>query len=690
MNPQLEETSHRSAMNGCPSPSPSSAERRRDANAGDYHQRERAELRCLDAEAHAELGMALLQAGALAEAAATFEKALRLRPEWVEVQATLAITLQQLGQGDEAVAAYRQALTLDAEDARAHSNLGVLLQTLGRSAEAVECLRRAIDLEPAFAEAHANLGVTLRSMGQFAPAIAALQQAVELKPTYAEAHANLGSCLHALGRVSEAATSLRVATILNPQYVEAFQNLGVVLHSLGRPGDAASACRSAIGLGLERADVYLLMGVALQDIDRQDEALAAYRRAIDIDPTSADAYSNLGVVLLEQSRHDEAISAFRKASAILPTHRHACANLSIALHEQGRDDEAAECFERALATNSEDADVYSNFAMLRIHQARFEDALVLLARAAALNQDHGRPLPERVQIPGYRVKHDREQLQLLRQRGLINSEFVGYVDCIESIAQRCSAQERTNAVTVEGAEVAHVAPSYNRLVHLPRPPTFSAPYLNPALEIEKIERQYLESKPEVVSIDDFLAPSALAALRNFCLEATVWKKEYPNGYLGATLKDGFASPLLLHIAEDLRLRFPRIFGQHLLEQAWAFKYDSTMKGINVHADFARVNVNFWITPDEACSSPDRGGLIVWDKESPRDWSFQKYNGDEAHIRRFLSQSGAKAIRIPYRANRCVLFNSTLFHETDRFEFNDAYEDRRVNVTLLYGKGLKMR
>ena len=70
-----------------------------------------------------------------------------------------------------------------------------------------------------------------------------------------------------------------------------------------------------------------------------------------------------------------------------------------------------------------------------------------------------------------------------------------------------------------------------------------------------------------------------------------------------------------------------------------FKYDSSLTGINMHADFAAVNVNFWITPDEANLDPDSGGLVIWDKAAPLDWDFAKYNNDEAAIRDFLA-SGA--------------------------------------------------
>ena len=41
------------------------------------------------------------------------------------------------------------------------------------------------------------------------------------------------------------------------------------------------------------------------------------------------------------------------------------------------------------------------------------------------------------------------------------------------------------------------------------------------------------------------------------------------------------------------------------------------------------------------------------------------------------------MRIPYKSNRAVIFNSKLYHVTDKIEFKDNYKDRRVNITFLY-------
>eukprot|EP00543_Licmophora_paradoxa_P019250 CAMPEP_0202460704 /NCGR_PEP_ID=MMETSP1360-20130828/45448_1 /ASSEMBLY_ACC=CAM_ASM_000848 /TAXON_ID=515479 /ORGANISM="Licmophora paradoxa, Strain CCMP2313" /LENGTH=158 /DNA_ID=CAMNT_0049082473 /DNA_START=6 /DNA_END=482 /DNA_ORIENTATION=- len=129
---------------------------------------------------------------------------------------------------------------------------------------------------------------------------------------------------------------------------------------------------------------------------------------------------------------------------------------------------------------------------------------------------------------------------------------------------------------------------------------------------------------------------------------------------------------------------------HPLQFLWAYKYDSDNgsssssggNGINIHADAAAVNVNLWITPDEANLDSTSGGLVVYTVKPPEDWDFQY---DENVIKELLSPSNYANVTIPHRQNRAVIFESSLFHCTDRFRFKEGYENRRINLTLLYGR-----
>lgn len=208
--------------------------------------------------------------------------------------------------------------------------------------------------------------------------------------------------------------------------------------------------------------------------------------------------------------------------------------------------------------------------------------------------------------------------------------------------------------------------------------------INPA-NAAAVTKAWEDSEPKIVVIDDLLTPEALAGLRRFCHGSTMWRTSFEGGYVGAVPETGFACPLLAQVVEEFRETYPAIFGPHLLRYLWAFKYDPTLSGINVHADLAALNINFWITPTEANLDPDHGGLVLWDKGAPLDWDFTRYNRDEAAIHAYLEASGAKAVTVPHRANRAVLFDSDLFHATDSVRFAPGYENRRINVTLLYGQ-----
>ena len=52
--------------------------------------------------------------------------------------------------------------------------------------------------------------------------------------------------------------------------------------------------------------------------------------------------------------------------------------------------------------------------------------------------------------------------------------------------------------------------------------------------------------------------------------------------------------------------------------------------------------------------------------------------------KFLADAGDEPVRVPYRRNRVVIFDSDLFHHTDDLGFRSGYENRRINVTMLFG------
>lgn len=281
------------------------------------------------------------------------------------------------------------------------------------------------------------------------------------------------------------------------------------------------------------------------------------------------------------------------------------------------------------------------------------------------------------------IRHEYEQRLLLQERGRLPAAQAAEMPLLKKYYDLSG--DPGAAFGPEGAEGEALLKALSPFYHLP-----DTPVTGPVVaqqDYRAIEAQYHAGKPAMVVIDNFLTPQALADLRRFCEEASIFKTAYGTGYMGAFLSGGFSPPVLLAIADELRKAMPDVVGPHPLMQAWAFKYDQRRQGISMHADFARVNVNFWITPDDACADPTTGGLVVDSVPAPSGWNFRDYNGDPDKMAAFCATHDSKSIRVPYRENRCVLFDSTLFHTTDELHFKPGFTNRRVNITLLFGQGL---
>ena len=495
--------------------------------------------------------------------------------------------------------------------------------------------------------------------------------------------------LHQASQLGDAERLYDQVIDTDPRNPDALHLRGVLAQHLGQSDVAEDFIRRALTVNPRFADAYYNLGIALEGQGKLEDAADAYRESIRLGGDSADAFHNLGNCLRETGGLDEAIECERRSIEINPNDPNTHNSLGVALYDAGALDEAIEAYDRAIALDPEHAAAYGNKAGVYLAMGRLDDAVSAFRRAAQLRHAHGKPSAQVERIPRHRIHHDAEQMRYLQAHDLFPGEYENYARALCELDDRLS-REATGGRPVEfGGNVNEaLAPSFNRFVYLSAGERAKAGSLNPALDVEAIEKTYHESRPEVAVVDDFLSAEALTGLRKFCLESTVWKRNYDNGYISAKLGHGFESPLLFQISEELRQRFPRIFADHRLGQAWAFKYDSHMSGVNLHADFAAVNVNFWITADSANQDPDTGGLIIWDKSAPRNWGFRDYNQNSQKMRDFLTSRGAQPIKVAYRCNRAIVFNSSLFHETDRIDFDKGYENRRINVTLLYGQGLR--
>ncbi|MDP3280436.1 MAG: hypothetical protein Q8M57_05210 [Nitrosomonas sp.] len=286
-----------------------------------------------------------------------------------------------------------------------------------------------------------------------------------------------------------------------------------------------------------------------------------------------------------------------------------------------------------------------------------------------------------------KLRHDIAQYRYLREQGVLDATFDATIAAHEAVAERHQALGDNARAPLSHQDLAAIGDSYCRIVHLADAGRTEAPALSASWNRDVAQRAYLDHRPGVVVIDDFLSEEALARLNRFCLRSTCWfGNRYANGRLGAFLFSGFNAPLLLQIAEEIRDALPEVIDdRHPLRQLWAFKNTGELPADStIHADFAAINVNFWITPEDANADPDSGGMVIYDIDAPASWDFATYNERIDIIREYLAVRQPRVIRVPYRQNRAVIFNSDLFHATEAVRFHPGYINHRINVTMLYG------
>ena len=428
---------------------------------------------------------------------------------------------------------------------------------------------------------------------------------------------------------------------------------------------------------------------------RLAEAEAAYRAVLEGDPDNPGVLHNLGVLTATAGDTEDAIALFDAAIERAPSYASAHFNRAMGLNALGRLDAAAAALRRTVALEPDHYAAHRALGFLWMALGRRDRAMDHFARTLDLRRGEDRTgvaNASLIRTTRGKLLHDADQLRYLAGGHSEAARFEALARSFEAIAGALDAgplgagPDNDAVIDLTDEQLEMLGDSYNTPYYLIDAHEILSGAVNPALDQAGIVLGYTERSPGAVWFDDFLSPKALALLQRFLLNSTIWYDfSHIGGCLASYLEDGLACPLMLQIADEIRAALPEIFADHPLTQIWAFKAIDVQRGIDVHADDGAVSINFWVTPDEANEDPESGGLVIYRKLPPLGWQISDYDSDTSRIRDFLGNDEAGRIVVPYRENRAVLFDSRLFHESDAPRFKPGYENRRINITLLFGR-----
>ena len=468
-------------------------------------------------------------------------------------------------------------------------------------------------------------------------------------------------------------------------------------------------------------DANHLHGAVLSQNKKYAEAIKYFATAYENSKPTCELLNNYAIALRNLRAFSECEKMLKEAISLDQNFANSYVNLSNCFISQEKYTEAIDILERSINLNLNRTrsrlDIVS-ILFLKYQNDFNKDYLIKLKdNLEILSHTKDGTTLSKVALIYHNINEKEKSLELFKQSEKIFSDSVPSVTSLKNISNKSIIQnftkheyeqirhidsdmdgirnmKITQAFYDKLEKLANIEPDvysdndYEFISDLHRikynkPPKFSGPYINQSLNFSHIENTYCSSNPEVVIIDNFLSNDFLNELQVFFRCANIFKYPYSRGYIGAFLGKGMANRPLLEFSDELKKSFKRIFKNHYLSQAWAFKYDSKQEGIGIHADDARVNVNFWITDSSSNKNPQNGGLIVWKKTPNSNASFNDFNSLKSIDKMSKEVENSEYIKVPYQSNRVVIFNSKLYHATDKIEFRDNYIDRRVNVTFLY-------
>ena len=161
-----------------------------------------------------------MQRGRPADAAKSYEEALRLRPDLHDARRALGMAFMKLNRHDAAEREFRRLVLLKPEDAGAHYYLGCALHARGAQDDALASYREALRLQPGHAEARLAVVMVLTDLGRSGEAIAALSETPRAGEPPSVALGRRARAAHAAGKHAEAVLFWTQALESDPAYFD--------------------------------------------------------------------------------------------------------------------------------------------------------------------------------------------------------------------------------------------------------------------------------------------------------------------------------------------------------------------------------------------------------------------------------------------------------------------------------------
>jgi Flp pilus assembly protein TadD len=377
----------------------------------------------------ANLGAALLNGHAVAEAVAVLSEGDLAKLPDRPLATLLATALNAAGRADEAERILISLQSSDPSDVVPLAGLAEASMRRGDYSRANEYWEEICKLRPESSPAHFNRGITLLLLGpdNRRTALKALRAAARMDPRRAAFHQGLGVGYALAGEADKAANSFQTALHLDPSDVEALSGLVKVLVEAGRSEEASAAARrhamsipgdirpleilawalvSGGDISGARSELFKAFSILHRqkpecpaDVGRVannlgvcsalerdwTEARRFFERSVASEPADSPVpYLNLATAHLQMRQRAHSLSVLKNAAARFPESDVVVVSLAQILVMEQRHDDMVSVLSEWLGSGRSSPKVYSALGVELCDQfRRFSDALAVLSEGRA-------------------------------------------------------------------------------------------------------------------------------------------------------------------------------------------------------------------------------------------------------------------------------------------------------------------
>ena len=366
------------------------------------------------------LGKVYSQMKLFKESIGYYQRALEIKPDFIQAAIDMAISLEVSGDIDRAITTYKSVLNETDNRTPIINHLIQLYIQNRRYDEALVYLKKLSEMGLATAESNRKIGLIYLELERYDEAITVFNQMLAQDPDAHQIRLYLGSAYEEKGDITKALEVFSVIPRESSVYSDTVTHLALLYQGQGKHQLALTLLDQAIIEFPSRVDLYLVkssvleslkknhealkvllreeerfsrdpkyqfrLGVLYERIGKRSQSIQRMKKVVEINPRDAQAHNFIGYTYAEMGTNlSEALFHVKKALELRPDDGYFIDSLGWVLYQMKRYDESVKQLEKASTLVKNDTTILEHLGDAHLARKDYKAAMRLYRKVRSLD-----------------------------------------------------------------------------------------------------------------------------------------------------------------------------------------------------------------------------------------------------------------------------------------------------------------